>query len=72
MSQPMWSLILEKSEFQFFFILWFFITFVKELLRFFELSNSCDLYFECLKRYFELVHPTQPCGGQKGAKFSTN
>ena len=46
--------------------------FLDVLLRFFELGNSCDLYFECLKRYFELVHLSQPCGGQKGANFSTN
>ena len=46
--------------------------FLNEFLRFLELGTSRDLYFECFKRYFELVHLSQPCGGQKGANFSTN
>ena len=46
--------------------------FYNEFLRFLGLGTSPDLYFECLKRYFELVHLSQPRGGQKGANFSTN
>ena len=61
-----------KVEILIFNTLWFFMIFLDEFLRFLELGTSPDPYFECLKRYFELVYLSQPCGGQKGANFSTN